>query len=516
MAKQLQPISIVGPGSWGLNTEEARKEIDPRWAIKALNCVISDSGVIASRKGWTALTDEELEDTPPIEQIYEYLDEDGVTAIISAADKKLYQGTTDLTEITGSIEEPSANNWKFVTMKGDGGGSKVIGMQQDHTPIVKDGADDGDTFSDISESSGSLPTGNDCLAAYGRLWAVDSDKTTVKWSDLLDETAWDEGSAGSLDTYSVWTSGVDEIVALAAFKNRLIIFGEFETLIYVGTADPTSSDFQLEDSIKGIGCVARDSVQNIGDDILFLSSDGLQSLSRAIQGGDIPLNDLSVNVRTDFLEDLAAENSSDIRSAYYELEGKYLITMPSSDRVWVFDVAKRVPEQGVPRVTVWDSMTPHAMHVARDNTLYFGQDGVVGEYGGGSSTAQYQDDGSTYRMEMRHGRTSGEQGPVTKIAKGAKISVSGGYNQVVSIIWELDWQEFSDSLQASIESGDPSYWNNATWNDSYWAAGLTTDELRIPLSGTGNNGSFEFRYDVDGFQLILHKIDVFMKAGRLG
>lgn len=508
MAKQIQPLSFPGPGSWGLNLEESRKEIDPRWAIKALNCVISGSGVIASRKGWKALNTA-LTGSPALEQMYEYIDSNNLTALISAADSKIYQGTTSLTDITGSITTPTENNWKFQNFRG-----RVVGWQEGHPPIVKNGSDSTATFSDISGTT-SMPNGHDVLSAFGRLWATDNDRTTLRYSDLLNEAEWDSGSSGALDTYSVWTNGSDEITAIASFKDRLIIFGKAEILIYSGTEDPNNA-LALDDVIKGIGCVARDSVVNIGDDMLFLSDSGVHSLSRAIQGGDLPLNDVSVNVRDDLLKDLDVETPSTIRAVYSENEGFYLLTMPISNNTWVFDVAHRVPKVGLPRVLLWKGITPHSMVSVRDGALYLGQDGVVGEYGGGSSVEAFQDNGSSYRLEMKTGRTSADQGPIIKLLKYLKTSISGGFGQAVTAVWDLDYGSWEDSDVAQIQAGNPSYWEVATFEDSYWSSGLTTDELFYPLSGTGNNLSLEYRYTTDGSQLIIHNTEVFMKQGRLG
>jgi len=515
MTKQLQPLSIPGPGSWGLNTEEQRKEIDPRWAIKAQNAVVSDSGVLAARKGWKAQNGSAVEDSNgdkvPFQQIHEYLDSAEKTAIVFTGDNKIYEDPSSPTDISGSITTPSADNWTFVNFKG-----KLIGFLEAHKPIIKDGVGTGNTFSDVSPTSGSVPQGGAALAAYGRLWASDDDGTTVKWSDLLDHDGWDAGSSGSLDTYSVWTTGSDEIIALAAFKDRLVIFGKREILIYTGTASPTSTDFVLEDSIKNIGCVARDSVQNIGDDILFLSDNGLQSLSRAIQGGDLPLESISRNVFSDLMSNFAAETPSNVKSAYFQQEGLYLLSMPSSNRVWVFDVAHRLPETGLPRVTTWTGMTPNSLTGTRGNNLYFGQTGYIGLYGGGTSTEEFQDDGSPYRFEVRTGRTSGQQSPLVKVPKFAKSSVTGGFGQTVTMVWDLDFKDFTGSSQGTLESGTASFWEVDTWEDSFWSDEFVRDEVVFPLEGMGNNMTIEHRLDIDGDEFILHRTDVFLKAGRLG
>lgn len=57
----------------------------------------------------------------------------------------------------------------------------------------------------------------------------------------------------------------------------------------------------LTDTIEGIGCIARDSVQQTGTDIIFLSDSGVRSFGRTIQEKSLPMRDISKNVRSDLL-----------------------------------------------------------------------------------------------------------------------------------------------------------------------------------------------------------------------
>jgi len=271
---RLIPLNIITPGKFGLNTQQAEQSLGLEWATEATNCIVDDSGRLSARKGWEAVTTSAISGNPSIESLGEYISIAGTSAIISAAANKIYSGTSALTERTGTITPPTDDNWKFMNFN-----NKVIGMQADHTPIV--GA--GGAFADIVAGTGTLPTGHACLSAFGRLWATKSttDKTTLVYCSLLDETLWGSGSAGSLDLKTVWAHGIDEITALAEFQGKLLIFGKRSVLIYTGASTP--STMTLADHITGVGCIARDSVQDVGTDIFFLSDSGLRSLVRTVQ-----------------------------------------------------------------------------------------------------------------------------------------------------------------------------------------------------------------------------------------
>ena len=113
--------------------------------------------------------------------------------------------------------------------------------------------------------------GNEVLAAYGRLWTADfsTDKSTIYWSDLLSGHIWTGGSSGSIDISKVWPDGHDEIVALAAHNDHLIVFGKRSIVVYSGAETPSS--MTLADTISGVGCVGRDTVQSTGTDLIFFS-----------------------------------------------------------------------------------------------------------------------------------------------------------------------------------------------------------------------------------------------------
>ena len=54
--KPLQPVSIVSPGFFGLNTQEAGVGMNPAFALLTTNSIVDKSGRIAARKGWSYRT----------------------------------------------------------------------------------------------------------------------------------------------------------------------------------------------------------------------------------------------------------------------------------------------------------------------------------------------------------------------------------------------------------------------------------------------------------------------------
>ena len=78
----------------------------------------------------------------------------------------------------------------------------------------------------------------------------------------------------------------DIITGIVVFREQLIIFSERRIQRLVGSSE---ADFQLQPITMDIGCVAPDTIQEIGGDILFLGPDGIRSLSATDKIGDFGL-----------------------------------------------------------------------------------------------------------------------------------------------------------------------------------------------------------------------------------
>ena len=209
------------------------------------------------------------------------------------------------------------------------------------------------------------------------------------WSDLLAGHIWSGGSSGSIDISKVWPDGYDEIVALSAHNNHLIIFGKRSVVVYSGATTPSS--MTLADTVSGVGCVDRDTVQATGTDVLFLSQTGLKSFGRTIQEKSMPLSSLSGTITKDIIATLTAETDF-FRSVYHPEENFYLVTFVSQDLTFCFDVRGTL-DNGSYRATRWPTTGFTSYSRKDDGTLLIGSAQGIGKYSG------YQDNSSSYRFQ---------------------------------------------------------------------------------------------------------------------
>lgn len=512
MAKLLQTQAISAPGFLGLNTQDSSLDLASGFALIAKNCVIDKYGRIGARKGWVPehSTSEAL-GSSPITAIGELLTDAGDVYTMATGNGKLFRlNAGALTELTygggGVAPTITADNWQIVPLN-----ECIYFFQSGHDPLIFDPALSTTTYRRISEKPGYVSTvrqANTVLAAYGRLWTADTvdNKVTVWFSDILAGHVWDTGTAGFLSIDQVWQNGADNIVAMGAHNGFLYIFGTNNILVYANATSP--ADLTLADSITGIGCIARDSIQNIGSDIIFLSSTGIRSVMRTIQEKSAPLRDLSKNVRDDLLSIVEGEVSSRIKSVYNPFDGFYLISFPSVQQVYCFDTKAALPD-GASRVTVWEKLNPHSFCYTNNRRMLMGMNGYVGKYFG------FKDNTQKYLFQYYTNHTDLGNQNITSIPKKVTVYVIGGNNQAIVVKWGYDFIENYQSQIATIKAQGLSFYNEDLYTVAEYADGVLTQPLIIYPNGAGKIYQTGYEADINGSPLSIQKIEIQSKEGKL-
>jgi hypothetical protein len=578
MTAPLVSTSIAAPGFFGLNTQESSITLESGYALVADNTIIDKYGRLGARKGWRYVTSGSTGIN--LEGAHRFVGIDGVARILSWSNTSFYLGTGTLTEIIPTTDNTlTTGNWQAATLN-----DLCYFFQRGYKPMVFDPI--AGTITDVEDEatySGTVPQANTVLSAYGRLWVADTanDKMVVYWSDLLDGAAWGSGSAGSIDLTAIMVQGTDEIVGLGAQNGQLLIFCRRAIVIFAdstnnGTLDPAT--LSLVEVINRVGCVARDSIQNTGVDIFFISEDGLKSLGRVIQEKSLPMRDLSANVRDEFVRAVATENADNLKTVYSEDNAFYLVLLPSFQRIYAFDT--RAPLQnGALRVTVWDTQTQTNM-LSLPNDVYFTQADGLAQYFG------YQDNGEAYRVKYYTNYFDFAAPTQTKILKRISVTVIGGSAQDFVLKSGFDYTDAYQSYPAQLTEKAVSEYNVAeyglsnttvagsqgastvtvegspdvhytvdfettqsvTYNTPYkvwldadtyyyttndgsrtrttlytlstdytaeYTTGTLAEAIRLPAGGSGNVLQIGFEANVNGAELSIQKMDIFIKQGRV-
>jgi len=516
MAQPLQAYAITAPGFYGLNTQDSSLDLSSGFALVANNCIIDQYGRVGARKGWTKVNSSTNADlgTSDVKMMAELIANDGTSYVLLAGNNKLFKvngsSITTLSYGGGGVAPTiTDSNWQAAAING-----YLVLYQSGHDPLIFDPSTSTTQYKRISEMasySGTVQKSNAVISAYGRTWSADvtTNKVTIQWCDLQSPAVFNTGTAGTLDTTQVWPKGTDSIVALGAHNGFLYVFGKNNILIYQGATDP--STMSLYDVVTGIGCIARDSVQNTGTDIIFLSATGVRSLQRTIQEKSAPLNDLSRNVRNDLISAVNGEDKATIKSVYSPLDGFYAITMPVLQTVYCFDT-KQALQDGSLRATTWDSITPKSFCRKADGTVLLGKEGYVGTYAG------YLDDTSTYRFQYFTNHFDLGKPSFISFLKRLKVVVIGGSNQYITAKWgyDFDGNFYSANMQIPSQAG-VAYYGVSEYNTTgvEYTGGVALQTLTAYPTGSGKVIQVGFETDVNSLALSIQKIEVHAKEGKM-
>jgi len=503
MAQPLQSINLVAPAFKGVNTEDSPIAQDPSYADIADNAVIDKRGRIATRKGIDVVTTNKTAlGADYVHKIHYFYDDAGNEVVFTAGNNKIMTGTTTLTDVTPGSYTITQNNWKIVNFN-----DKAYFFQRGYDPLVYDNATGLRTFT-VANGGATDATlkCHEALAAYGHLWVVDNatDTQTIYWSDLLIGADFTGGSSGSIDVSKAWPDGYDEVRALAAHNNTLIIFGKHSILVYGGASSPAS--MALVDTVAGVGCICRNSVQHIGTDVLFMSNTGLRSLGRTIQEKSLPISDLSLNVKTEIIS-LVENRTLPTASVYSPENSFYLICFPDQSTVYCFDLKGKL-ENGAYRVTRWTSIPHKSFEVKTDGTLYIGTTDGLGTYSG------YSDNTTAYRFRYYSpGLTFGDPAKI-KLLKKLRPTLVGASGTTVFIKWAYDLATDFKTYEFTVGNQTPSFFGVDEFGIGEFTGGELTTRNPVQATGNGSIITIGLEADINGSALSLQEINVLALMGK--
>jgi hypothetical protein len=265
----------------------------------------------------------------------------------------------------------------------------------------------------------------------------------------------------------------------------------------------------LKDTVEGVGCIERDSIQATGNDILFLSNRGVMSLGRLIQEKSLPLRDVSKNVRTDLME-MSNFESLPVKSLYSAEDAFYLLTFPSSNTTYCFDVRQPM-EDGSFRVTTWSGILPLAFNELASDGFYIGLSTGIVKYAG------YLDDAATYQMSYYSNELDFGNPGILKFLKKFHITIIGGGSATANLNWAYDYSDNFSKQQFEFEaSGVIGEYNVSEFNTTAeFTGGVEIQTPKVNTTGSGNVVKIGVVSTINNNAFAIQKIDILAKIGRL-
>ena len=140
------------------------------------------------------------------------------------------------------------------------------------------------------------------------------------------------------DAY-LWTSAAAagqiaagfDVVQVKPFRDNLFVFGTkaIKKIAVLGT------DFVLDDVTSNVGCIARDSVQEIAGDLLFLSPSGLLPVAATDRLGDFNIASVSRPIQSTLLDIIQNEDLTSLDGVVMRSKSqvRYFVTPTDGDGI---------------------------------------------------------------------------------------------------------------------------------------------------------------------------------------
>jgi hypothetical protein len=365
------------------------------------------------------------------------------------------------------------------------------------------------------------------MGFYGKLWCggITEAKDVVYYSVLLDGDDWTGSGSGYIDLKTVW--GTDEIVALAPFYGQLIIFGKNNIAVY---DNPHSGGtLTLNEVIKGIGCVSRDSVQAIADDLVFLSATGLRSLARTTEKDKLPMQEFSLAIKDTLIRNIG--QSTNVKSVYVENEGIYIMSFVDNNITYVFDFKHRTPYT-TPRITTWTFNLDREPASLAYTELYSGllvgqKDGSIAGYEGYldkdlswvDSAASYTN--TPYTSDIDSGWILLGQSMSASLLKRIMLVLEGGSGAKLYLKWYKDFSTSpSNTTQITLNpvtTGTAFLWgaSNSLYGESKYTPIYGLREYKTPLTGSAKRLKLSLAIESNGFDVSIQDLSLLHKEGKI-
>ena len=559
-SKPIQPLVLDSIGIYGLNRQSSAASLPPQYLTTANNIMLDEKGRVTTREGIKQVTnnisDSNTANTLKVKSLGEYRSITGTTTLFAGAGANIYKinlantpYTLDAQTFGGSATTKTDGNWQFTNFN-----NQFYAVQAGNKPVNYDGT----TWKDLEDvGSYAAPSGvttftpSCILGDYGRLWTgnIGENKDVIYYSDTLLGHKFTGGASGSVDLKTVWSG--DEITALASFMGKLVIFGKSNIVIYNDPWDPSAASFQLDEVIEGVGCVARDSVQIIGDDIVFLSSSGVRSLARTMVQDKMPLTDLSLAVKDEIRTHTVTADLTRVKAQYDLSTGTYILSFGGKNIVYVFDFKATTPD-GSPRITTWNFATNKNFGalLSTDDFLYVGlgdstysgkvatysgfydveKEDVTSSYGNQSACTTaghtwesntskcFKDIDNTYQADFKTTWLDFEQPGISKFLKRFLAIWSGGKNMNVTLNWFRDYNVTPTSANFTLDptsGGVNALWGQGKYGNAKYATSFQPTEYKVSMSKAAKVVRLQIIQTVSGFKASLQNISIWAKQGKI-
>ena len=325
-----QPFGFVCKGGLDTNTNQLAALGTPGTAIELLNFEVDSDSGYRRINGYTPYGTTKPNGTNDIKGIMAYaggvlvcsganimFTVDGTTWINVARDGQSNQTYNYVDYLNLNLEDRvGQGQTSFIYEEGAGDQGTVIILDGNNLPYVLK-----------IEGTGSLTS----RTFHGHTFAIDTNTAptvgtlhetrlvaasgnTVYYSNALDPKTFTAGASIQL---------ADNVVGLKSFRDDVIIFcsNSIHKIINLGAG--VNNGEAIVPITTNVGCLAAGSIQEIGGDLVFLSSDGIRTVAGTARIGDVELSSISRQVQPTFAKLAKDINTFIVSSAVIRSKNQY-------------------------------------------------------------------------------------------------------------------------------------------------------------------------------------------------
>ena len=281
------------------------------------------------------------------------------------------------------------------------------------------------------------------------------------------------------------------IVAIKTFRDALYVFGSNNIRKLVGN---NISNFVLETVTDDLGCLATDSVIEIGGDLLFLSQDGLRPVSGTDKIGDVNLETVSKDIQSIFTDIVFDIDLETLNAVVIRQKTQFRYFFGAADSQGIIGGFRQTPNG-----LQFEYSQMLGISATASASGYIGQNEFV-IHGASDGKVHRQEQGndfdgenifSVFQTPFLHMQDPEQRKIFYTIATYLR---SEGDNEIImSVVYDYEDPDSLNPTNFTLSTeGAAAYYNEALYNSTAIFDGNPSPVQRTNISGSGKSVSLKY------------------------
>ena len=281
------------------------------------------------------------------------------------------------------------------------------------------------------------------------------------------------------------------VVAIKTFRDALYIFGSNNIRKLVGN---NISNFVLETVTDDLGCLATDSVIEIGGDLLFLSQDGLRPVSGTDKIGDVNLETVSKDIQSIFTDIVFDIDLDTLNAVVIRQKTQFRYFFGAADSQGVIGGFRQTPnglQFEYSQMLGITATCADSGYIGQNEFVIHGtQDGKVHRQEQGNSF-DGTDIFSLFQTPFFHMQDPEQRKVFYTVA--TYLRSEGDNSIIMSAVYDYEDVDTLNPTNFNLTTtGAAAYYNEALYNSTAIYDGNPSPVQRTNISGSGKSASLKF------------------------